>query len=776
MPGPARTASAVRAAVRRCPVHLAMWLVLLAYLVGLAQHDAQYEWFVDSILGQLAWWLPALAAGLAIRGAGARRGELIGLTLGLAAFATGNSLYLFAAARDIELGYPSIADIGYVGLYPGILLAVALAVRRQLRGRPSAVVLDSLAGGLSAAAVLAIVLQPVFATALGSPFARAVALGYPLFDLLLVAALVGVAALQGLREARHWWPLLVGLAVLTAADVVYALRLARETYEVGTLLDGLWPIGMALLALWALGSRSPGRGTADLAHVPLAVPALSTSASLGVLVLATQVDLPLVAVVLATSALFASGLRTQFSFRQLRKVTDLRRQATTDDLTDLPNRRAFYSRVHDALAERVEGRALLLLDLDKFKEVNDSLGHHVGDQLLLGVGTRLSAQLKADDMLARLGGDEFAVLLHHSDRVAAAETAMRLRAALVEPFALEGLAVRTDVSVGISLAPEHGTDLSLLLRRADIAMYQAKRERVGHCVYDGDGDLHGQARLQLTQELHTALQQDQLSLHYQPKLDLRTRQVHAVEALVRWDHPERGLLYPDAFLELVETAGLMRSLTQCVLRQSLDQVAHWRRMGRPLSVAVNLSASSLVDTDLPEYVGELLAERGLPPQVLLLEITEEFLMADQDRARSILQRLRSLGVQIAIDDFGTGYSSLAYLRELPVDELKLDRSFVFPMAGDARAAALVVSIIDLAHSLGLRMVAEGVEDAPSMAELTRQGCDQAQGFYLSRPVPAAELEYWLDQREVSALRRGGRLGETDPELRSAPSAGWPALR
>jgi EAL domain-containing protein (putative c-di-GMP-specific phosphodiesterase class I) len=262
-------------------------------------------------------------------------------------------------------------------------------------------------------------------------------------------------------------------------------------------------------------------------------------------------------------------------------------------------------------------------------------------------------------------------------------------------------------------------------------------------VYNGDDDVEDAARLHMVDQLRTALTSDQFVVHYQPKIDLATGDVHSVEALVRWDHPIRGLLYPDAFLHLVEDSGLMPTLTRVVLAQALDQASIWQAKGQPLTVAVNLSASSLVDTDLPKQVTSMLAARSVPPSALHLEITEEFLMADRDQARSILARLRSTGVQISVDDFGTGYSSLSYLRDLPVDELKLDRSFVFPMVDDARAAALVASTISLTHSLGLRIVAEGVETQAAFAELTRLGCDQAQGYYMSRAVPAAEFDHWL---------------------------------
>jgi len=292
-------------------------------------------------------------------------------------------------------------------------------------------------------------------------------------------------------------------------------------------------------------------------------------------------------------------------------------------------------------------------------------------------------------------------------------------------------------------------------------MYKAKTSGCGHHVYNRADDADDATRLQTVGELRTALASDQFVVHYQPKIDLDTGEVHSVEALVRWNHPTRGLLYPEAFLDLVDDSGLMPTLTRVVLAQALDQVVAWCAQGRQLSVAVNLSASSLVDSDLPQQVASMLAARGLPPGSLQLEVTEEFLMADRDRARDIMTRLRTSGVQISVDDFGTGYSSLSYLRDLPIDELKLDRSFILPI-DDARTAALVASTIDLAHSLGLRMVAEGVETNLAYTQLTLLGCDQAQGYYMSRPVPATELDHWLNNR-----RPADQLTDT-PQLTGPP--------
>jgi diguanylate cyclase (GGDEF)-like protein len=444
------------------------------------------------------------------------------------------------------------------------------------------------------------------------------------------------------------------------------------------------------------------------------------------------------------------------ALRSTRLVQELGYDATHDSLTGLVNRRALYTDGQARLANAPHRRrALLLLDLDRFKEVNDSLGHHAGDQLLVEVGARLRGQLRGGDLLARLGGDEFAVLLEDAGAEEAASVAENLRARLAEPFtalagpsAVGSLTLYSTVSIGIARFPDDGPDLSALLRKADIAMYKAKTSFRGQHVYSGTDDANDVNRLQTVEELRAAVSGNQFVLHYQPKVDLATGEVHCVEALIRWQHPTRGLIYPDSFIALVEASGLMRAMTQQVLEMDLDQAAIWQGQGQHLTVAVNLSASSLVDADLPAQIFAMLAARGVPPEALQLEITEEFLMADHDRARSILTQLRDGGIQISVDDFGTGYSSLSRLREMPIDELKLDKSFVLPMVDDARAAALVASAIGLAHSLGLRMVAEGVETAVAYAALKRLGCDQGQGFWMSKPLPAAELDRWLRNRNA----------------------------
>lgn len=736
----------------------AMGLFVAAYAVGLALHGNGLSQVVDVWLGLLTLWVPTAVCWLAVSRVGFRRWEVLLAATAVTSWSAGDTYFVWSLAGGMSPPFPSPADLGYLLVYPLMLAALAVAVRRQVRGLAVAS-LDSAVGSLGAAAVLAVVLSPVLDSALsGSPsLATAVAVSYPLFDLVLVAAVAGIAALGGKRMGNRWGLLVVGLMVFAAADVVYALQVTADAYAAGTPLDAGWAIGLALMAIWVDGAeRRDGTPTrpqmsATSSATALVVSAVATTAALGVLVVSSRVHLSTLAVALAGVTLLAAAARTQVAFRQLAHMADLRRQeATTDPLTGLANRRALTAEVHTRLADSGRSRALLLLDLDKFKEVNDSLGHHVGDLLLVQVGARLREHLRVGDLLVRLGGDEFAVLLEDAGHEQASVVAGKLRAALAEPFTLDDMALHSAVSIGIALFPDDGPDLSTLLRKADIAMYNAKTSGDGVHLYGSGDDTDGAARLRTVEELRTAIATDQLVLHYQPKIDLDTGDVHGVEALVRWDHPTRGLLYPDAFLALVEEAGLMRTMTRVVLAIALDQAAAWHAQGQHLTVAVNLSASSLVDADLPEQIAAMLTARGIPAHALQLEITEELLMADRDRARTILTRLRRSGIQISVDDFGTGYSSLSYLRDLPIDELKLDRSFVFPMADDARAAALVASTIDLAHSLGLRMVAEGVETSVAYMELTRLGCDQAQGYYMSRPIPAAELDFWLSNRRAAA--------------------------
>jgi diguanylate cyclase (GGDEF)-like protein len=423
------------------------------------------------------------------------------------------------------------------------------------------------------------------------------------------------------------------------------------------------------------------------------------------------------------------------------------RAALHDALTGLANRKRLLERMTeaaDAAARTGRPMALCLLDLDRFKEINDTLGHHTGDRLLEVAATRLSRAVRPEDTVARLGGDEFAVLLPSvADAAAAVDAAERVRAVLTEPYHLDGMTLQVDTSVGVAVLPLHTESVGRLLQLADVAMYQAKEDRTGVELYCPERDVHTPDRLGLLGSLRRAVEDGQLVMHFQPLVDFATGRAVAVEALVRWQHPERGTVMPDAFLDLAEQSGLMRAITSEALAQSLATVAECWRAGVEVSVSVNVSVRDLTDTSFADTVARLLQSHELPPRALTLEITEHVLMADPARMAAALTAMDRLGVELSLDDFGTGYSSLVHLKRLPVSEIKVDRSFVRRMTADSDDAVIVRSIVDLGHSLGLRVVAEGVETVDTWRALEALGCDLAQGYLVSRPMPGEELARWL---------------------------------
>jgi diguanylate cyclase (GGDEF)-like protein/PAS domain S-box-containing protein len=432
-----------------------------------------------------------------------------------------------------------------------------------------------------------------------------------------------------------------------------------------------------------------------------------------------------------------------------RAESELRHLALHDGLTGLPNRTLFHDRLTQAFARsRRSGTpfSVLLMDLDRFKEVNDTLGHQTGDALLRELGGRLQSCVRPQDTIARLGGDEFAFLLDDVRAAEALEVVDRIQAALAEPFELQRLLLDVEASVGIVLFPEHGDSVDVLLQRADVAMYAAKRGGSSFAFYDAGADDHSPARLTMIGDLRRAIEERELVLHYQPQIALDTGAVVGVEALLRWRHPLRGLLPPDEFVPIAEHSGLMHQLTRYVIDEALRQQARWSRAGLELRVAVNASMRNCVDAAFPADVAGLLERHGVPATALELEITEHAVITDGFRAKSVLDALSRTGVGIAIDDFGTGYSSLAFLRRLPLEAVKIDRSFVAAMTTDRDDEVIVASTIDLARNLGLRVIAEGVETAEVLEALRALGCDMAQGYHLSRPLPADELADWLAAR------------------------------
>lgn len=434
-------------------------------------------------------------------------------------------------------------------------------------------------------------------------------------------------------------------------------------------------------------------------------------------------------------------------------IDRLRHEAMHDALTGLGNRVHLQRRLGSALDELAQGRstglAVMILDLDGFKEVNETLGHEQGDLLLVEVAGRLTAAVGEAGVVARLGGDEFAVLIggiDDEDRIV--RTGRRILRALEQPIALDGMDVEVGGSLGIALAPAHATDPAALLKRADIAMYDAKASTRGLRVYEPDLEAGSPQRLTLVAELRTALNNGDIQVYVQPQARLRDGKVIGAEALARWEHPDLGFVSPEEFIPVAERSGLIGPLTTRVLDRSLAAVAAWRAAGRELTVAVNLSTRSLRDTDLVDEVRRLLRRHDVPAPSLTLEVTEGSVMADTARAIAVLHQLRDLGVRLSVDDFGTGYSSLSYLKKLPVGEVKIDRSFVIGLQEAGEDAAIVGAIVDLGRHLGLEIVAEGVETQATWELLARMGCDIVQGWHLGRPMPVAEFLPWLAARET----------------------------
>jgi diguanylate cyclase (GGDEF)-like protein len=434
-----------------------------------------------------------------------------------------------------------------------------------------------------------------------------------------------------------------------------------------------------------------------------------------------------------------------------RHADESHHQALHDELTGIANRRQLFNRLDEAIRAGKpgdKGFALLMLDLDRFKEVNDALGHGHGDMLLRQAAGRLARSVRADDLLARLGGDEFAVLARVAGAEEALEIAERIGAALHEQFVIADVPVFVEASIGIALFPDHGVDAEALLQAADTAMYAAKQAGTRHELFVLDRDRRGPERIARLGELRRALTEGELVVYHQPKLDLRTGEVTGTEALVRWEHPDQGLLPPMEFLPLAEQTGLITGLTSHVLEEALRQNREWADEGVELTVAVNVSERSLLDSDFPDEVDALLARHGVPGERLQLELTERSLIGDVATAMDVIARLHSLGVRLSVDDFGTGYSSLSRLLVLPLHELKIDRSFVMEIDSEGPGAAIVRSAVDLGHHLGLEVVAEGVETETTLAELRELGCDAVQGYHLLRPQPAADVTRWLREREA----------------------------
>jgi diguanylate cyclase (GGDEF)-like protein len=732
-----------RAAVRT--LHLTTAALVVVYLLSTIFRDhPSTVTLYDGWVGNLAYLGCALLT--ALRAALVRDRQRAGWTamaVALALFAAGNLVWTTWIQFMDPVPFPSLQDALFLPVYPIAYFGILLLARDTMPGRGAqSIWLDGLIAALGVAALEAVtVIAAVARDNTGDRGDVATNFAYPVGALVLVTMLVAIFAVHGWRPDRRWWTLGAGLALFGVADSVYSVQALQETYVTGTVLDSLWMIGTLFMATSAW-QATPAPSTTARRTQPVLVPGAFLMSSLCIIVYATFREVLPLAIVLATCTLMVAIVRMGFSFRQLQTLAESKREARTDELTGLPNRRLFYETLRTALepGSGAQNLAVLMIDLDRFKEINDSLGHHVGDEVLRQLGPRLANVVQGAGTVARLGGDEFGLLVSPLDDPAqATEVAERVRDDLRRSFLLESITLHVDASIGIAIAPDHGEDAATLLQRADVAMYEAKRNHDAWQVYSPFRDRHTRDRLELMEDVRDAISRGELVLYYQPKLDLASREITGVEALVRWQHPDRGLLTPDRFLSLFEQSGLMGPLAMTTLELAMAQQAEWARDDVHLSMAVNLSASNLADDQLPDKVTELFDRLGVVPGDVVLEITEDSLMVDAEQSLEVLERLHAQGVQLSVDDYGTGFSSLAYLRDLPVHELKLDRAFLAAAADDERAVAIIRSTIDLAHSLNLRIVAEGVETDANLALIAELGCDTAQGYLLGRPAPADVL-------------------------------------
>lgn len=708
------------------------------------------------------------------------------MSFGLGSYALGEIVWAYREIVIDRNPFPSLADAFYL-IFPAAACAALLLFRRgATRSSDWRIFFDGtiVAGSLFAIS-WALVMGEVYRAGAASRFHFALLMAYPIWDVVLVTVAAVVLVSAGPAQRPALTLVTLGLIAMAVADSGYAYLSARSEYFSGNAVDIGWVAGFLTLTVAAVAGREvrpddpaadelPGWASVWVPYVPLMI-AVVVAAAQPPDQLASSPVLP-VGVLLFVAVVARQFLAVSENRRLVKVIAD---QALHDSLTGLANRSLFNDRLSHAmqLRERNQGAvAVIAMDLNDFKLVNDTLGHPVGDEVLKRTGERIAGCVRAGDTVARLGGDEFAVLIEGS--VDHAElVAHRVIEAFDKPLLVGDQELLIRPGVGLAVVPPGNRDISgdELLRRADVAMYAAKRSRTGgvhtftpemQLASDADAErLHlppspsssGAAVVRLLGELRQAIDKFELTVVYQPKFDLRTDEIVGVEALVRWPHPQRGMLGPEEFLPLVRRHGLMGALTDVVVKKALDDALVWHRAGFDTPVAVNLFAPSLADADLAVTIERALSERGLRAAALTVEITEDLFLESLDRTRVVLDGLRRSGIRIAIDDFGSGYSALSYLRDLPIDEVKLDREFIAPILGDPRAAAVVRAVLDLADELGMTTVAEGIEDAATANWLRDHGCRLGQGYYFSAPLSPDEL--------LAVLSKGAEPSASSTQLR-----------
>lgn len=728
----------------------ASWVVLTAGL--LVNQVAQAAWpdaAAAILLTTLSLFFPLLLLrlGVAAHLFASRRPSLLLLLAAVAAWSLGS---MAVNAQRLEgAQFPASGEwlflLSYVGMAGYLMLDVDRRQPRALRGWLDIAVI---CGGTACLASLLLVMPIQFASD-QEGISLLLALIYPLADLALALAVLVQALLQVRTDNRKSAMMAVAFLLLACADSGFTLQVSAQTYDFGNLSNALWGSGFALLVAAACRREQT------------VIRTIPRQAGTGILVAAGTVALAELALrphqdVLAYYTLPPAVLtmatvvaRMVLGLRDANRAAEAVALSRTDDLTKLPNRRAVRARLRDGL-DTPGPLALMLLDLDGFKEINDTLGHQSGDTVLRMAAVRMREALAPSVMIARLGGDEFAILLEVGDEIELMETAHLVLSELRRPVSVEGIEMRLSGSIGITVATAGDSDSGEIMRRADVAMYQAKKTGLGVALYDAELDEFSRSRLQLAEELHRGIEEGQIEVWYQPQFEAPTLAVIGMEALVRWRHPTLGVISPVSFLPAARRAGLMSRLSDVVADRAVRDLQAWIAAGIGVRIAINCAPHELLGPTFLPRLHEAVERCGVPPDRLVLEITEESFLSDPQRTREVLHELRGRGAQVSIDDYGTGFSSLTYLRNLPVQELKIDRSLVRGVAVEERTRMIVGSTVQLAHALDMRIVAEGVENAADLAELVALGIDTVQGYHLARPMAPDVVGRWIRAWDPSA--------------------------
>ncbi len=676
-----------------------------------------------------------------------RRGALIPLTIGIVLWFAG-SVALNAAVPGTT--FPAPGEWLFVSSYVALsaFLVVDASSRRM---RAASAWLDAvILCGAIAALVGGLLLTPFVRSFPEGGIPLLVAILYPLIDVALALVVVTQWALSSRSWNRSTIGLIAGFLAMALADSSLVLNLSIGTYSFSTVTTLLWGAAFMLIVGSAVTPRPPQVRVARPLPGGFLIASFLTAIVLLLIrpegILGWAIGIP------AAVALLATGTRLALALRDSREAGNLLQLTRTDDLTGLPNRRAVLQSLDDGIAAD-QAMGLMLLGLDGFKEINDTLGHSAGDTVLELVALRIRESLTPSAVLARIGGDEFAILLDEDDELDLMERAQAVREMLMAPANVDGMNLAMRASIGITIREPGDERAADMLRRADVALHEAKIAHSGAELYDPQHDEFSRQRLRMGEELRRALRKGHIVTWYQPKVDAATQLVTGVEALVRWEHPQRGVLAPIEFLPVARRAGLMGELSEIVARQAVADAQRWLRSGLNLNVAFNLAPPELLGGTLLPILYDAIAEADIPAYAMTVEVTEDTFLANPERAREILTEVRGHGLKISIDDYGSGFSSLAYLRDLPLTELKMDRSFVSTVCTDSRSRLIVASTIDMAHALDLRVVAEGVDSAAVTAEVVAMGVDLLQGYHVSPPIPADRVDAWVrtwnEQSEIS---------------------------